>query len=391
MTLVAITFQDSEFICCADTRISGPKANAKGFVPLVDTFGKIFVIPGRCDVGSPSEAHQPIRFEIGAAFAGGTLISSTIISLATNILSNLHSSTKLNPPSFVELVEAVRRVSECVFEEMKWKRADPDFVFLIFGFCPLSGQEKLFQVSLDFSSPPATVIASQLEISDGAILAVGSGREALQEIAGEVASADGLQVGLPSLVYRVLAAGLDKATGGGMTIARANQSGIRLIPVALPQSASDLETEIDISISGLDIAKIGDVGEYSVAGAFIGAGIEMAQNNQWLVRIGFDLEKTEVTPSHRNLASLQYNLDYPPSDGTAIDLKGKDFTVYKPNFTSEKRYYSCSCSECHLITPLIEVRQDARSERLFRNGQISCICMHCNSLSRVSAESVFLK
>lgn len=394
MTLVALKFQGAEFICCADTRISGSKPDGMGLTPLVDTFGKIFVVPIRCDVGTSPNDNNFIRSEICVAFAGGTLISSVIISLSTNMLSNLYSAETLKPPTFEEIVEAVRSVSECVFDEMKFKNDKPNFAFLVFGFCPRSSREKLFHVGLSFTPNGAIVVASQLETLDGEIHAIGTGRKALEATVSGLPKDSNFQVDLPSLVYRVVVEGLDEATGGSLTVAKATKEGVRLIPVMLPRSTGELETKIDLTISGLRSDRIGGVGEYSIGGTAIGAGMQLAQNNQWLERLGFNLSKTKISPLHRNLASLQYGLDYLPADDSAIDLRGKNFEVVKPEDCPKKRYYSCSCSNCHIITPLIEARAEARQghpkNRPFRNGYISSICKHCNLLSCVPADNVFL-
>lgn len=391
MTLVAIVFSAGEFVCCADTRISGGTQSGKGPASLVDTYGKIFVIPGRFAVEGEPRGGNLGTFEIGAAFAGGTLISSTIISLVTNILSNLHSDHDTKPPSFEDLVQCVVRVSDSVFEEMKWKHHSPEFSFFLFGFCPRNKSEKLYSVGLDFSSGSAEVQASQLDVTDGGIYTIGSGRHAFKSIV-EAEHPSGLtHASLPSLMYRVIATGLDKSTGGGITVAKANKHSVRLVPVGVPRSMSDLETEVDVTISGLRTDRIGDVGEYSIGRDMMGAGIEIAQNNQWLVRLGFDIKNTAIEASHRNLASLQYALAFPPADGSKIDLGGKDYLICAPVLYSGKQYLSCSCSECSLVTPLIEVRSESPQKRPFKNGWVTCTCAHCRNLSRVPAEQVFLK
>lgn len=326
---------------------------------------------------------------MGIAFAGGTLISSTIFSLVSNIFSNLYSESAIEAPNFEELVDAIRRISECVFEEMKWTTSKPNFSFLIFGFCPRLKCKKLFNVGLDFTDGAAVVVASELDATEGRTYAIGSGRDAFSTIFQRETTNGEAKGGLPSLVYQTVASGLDAATGGSLTVATADISGVRLLPVGIPKSLDELETEISVTISGLPTETMDCVGDYSIGGTMIGAGINIAQNNQWLVKLGYDLNETDVTPSHRNLASLQLSLEYPPEDGSSIDLRAKDYNVVSPKFSPEKRFYSGSCSNCYLITPLIEVRQNELMSKPFKNGWISCVCMHCSLMVKFPAEKVF--
>lgn len=242
---------------------------------------KIFAVPIVLNRPGPSLATEKRRLPaMGFAFAGNTFVGQAVNALASTCLQNLLvEDTFDNGPTIAEVARLYARCSVLVVDERrKWHRDDSHLIEgLVFGRDPSGDAAQAFSVLVQIDDEAmAYCEAVELDLNQGRLAALGSGREKVTQVYGThiSASAEPNYFSPLDALRRVMDDDETPTVGGHQQFAVATRSGVELRPglrdlalQALNPFVAFEEARVangidDYQLMGYDMAAIGNVGTY---------------------------------------------------------------------------------------------------------------------------------
>ncbi|WP_419828046.1 hypothetical protein [Sphingomonas sp.] len=243
---------------------------------------KIFAVPIVLNRPGPSLATEKCRLPaMGFAFAGNTFAGQTVNALASTCLQNLLVESAFdNGPTVAQVARLYARCSVLVVDERrKWHRTDGHLIEgLVFGRSSPGNAAQAFSVMVQIDHEAmACCEAAELDLSQGGVVALGSGREKAGEVYRTCTSASaeaGFFTPLDAL-RRVMDDADTTSVGGHQQFAVATRNGVELRPGLRDLALQSLNPFValeearvakgidDYQIMGYDMAAIGNVGRYS--------------------------------------------------------------------------------------------------------------------------------
>lgn len=285
MTLVLAWETIEGVAVVADTRFGSDRQI------VADGGPKIFAVPIVLNRPGRSLAMEKCRLPaMGFAFAGNTFVGQAINALASTCLQNLLvRDTFDNGPTVAEVAHLYARCSVLVVDERrKWLRNDSHLIEgLVFGRSSTCDSPQAFYVPVQINSEAmACCEAAELDLSQGGVIALGSGREEVRGVYNTRESASAQSNFLTPLdaLRRVMDGNATPSVGGHQQFAVATRNGVELRPglrdlalralnpfVALEEARAPQGID-DYQVMGYDMAAIGDIGKYApIATQFIAA------------------------------------------------------------------------------------------------------------------------
>jgi hypothetical protein len=243
---------------------------------------KIFAVPIVLNRPGTSLDTEKCRLPaMGFAFAGNTFTGQAVNALASTCLQNLLVDGAFDDgPTVAQVACLYARCAVLVVDERrKWHRTDSHLIEgLVFGRSSSSNAAQAFSILTQIDdNAMACCEAVELNLSQGGVVALGSGRNKVREVYEThiQGSAEPGFFTVPDALRRVMEDIETPSVGGYQQFAVATRSGVELRPglrdlalqalnpfVAL-EEAREANGIKDYQIMGYDMEAIGNVGRYS--------------------------------------------------------------------------------------------------------------------------------
>lgn len=370
MTLIAINYFKNRFSALSDSRASHKPHDQS--VKITDRFTKTYLVPYRFTSGDLNKGYvHDITGRLGFAFAGDILAALAIQAMTGNILENMHdASGECAPPSFDTILQVFLRASELVHEETLFNPRP--YEAFIFGFCPKTSEPRLSLITLKKEDGIFKFTTLSLDLTDGITYSIGSGATFFREL---IRRPESKPKHIENLFLEAVAGNPDKGTGGAVQLMsvypdHANYEGVL--------QADETKDNVEIYVSGVGGAELGDVDGYSLGRIVVGISAEEVINRQELRRLGYDPDSDEVTKGIRNMAGFIAALRGAARTEDGNIALDNSFELAAPEPIKGNFYFSRVCGSCFLMTPLLLDNTKGQRSNLFSgHGKICAKCIHC--------------
>ncbi len=392
MTLVALSFENGQFLCTADTRISN-----RGKVSA-DAYSKAFIVPVRVEIVRTDKINYcELKYKIGIAFASGSIIfAQSCVNLISNFLYNINQESETSEPIRFETIAFFsHNVVVNIFEEMRYRLNELGFEIILFGYCPRYNTPCIYSISTELVDGVVQVRTEILSVIEGGIWVIGSGRQAFEaSLATKFPPFYG-KVSVADQVFNAVQSGIDGGTGGGVTVLMLTKKLARLYPVMSPSSSSKTEIRVTVSLSGMILneslnlleysqQKFNDGQGFSVGSYVFGVGMGLVNTNTGLIRLGESVSfSTSVSKRNavylHNLLEVSYGLD------VSQDLLGSAMRIEPIGLrklsggNSDNVFYGFLCPTCMSVVRIFPAPNLPKKKKPFMNGRLNCHCKKCSN------------